>query len=340
VLLSIAATVGKAILVGMDACIHDGFVAFSELRLDGEFLYYLLSAKGSQLAGLGQTGTQKNINSAIVSSSAVLLPPAGEQRKIASILSSLDDAIEATQAVMEQLGVVKRAMMAEFFTRGLPGRHTRFNQTEIGPIPEGWEVGRVVDVGEVKLGRMRSPVYTAGSMRAYLRVANVLDGAIETSDVLEMPFENEQFERFRLKPGDILLNEGQSLDLVGRSAVYRGDPPDCGFQKTLLRFRAGASTDTDFAHSLFQWWLYSGRFSENAVQTTSIAHLTGVRFEAMLMPVPPLDEQRQIAKALAGVSDRILAERSAWRCLAQMKAALMSVLLTGEVRVKPDEEPA
>lgn len=155
-----------------------------------------------------------------------------------------------------------------------------------------------------------------------------------------MPFEDDQFEQFRLKEGDILLNEGQSLDLVGRSAIYRGAPSDCAFQKTLLRFRASEKIDTEFAQYVFQWFLYSGQFAEHAVQTTSIAHLTGVRFGAMFMPVPSLDEQRQIASTLAAVDDRSAVERESVRSMKDMKAALMSVLLTGEVRVKPDEEAA
>ena len=67
-------------------------------------------------------------------------PPLGEQRKIAAILSSVDDVIEATQAVIDQLQVVKKAMMAELLTRGLPGRHTLFKQTEIGEVPEEWRL--------------------------------------------------------------------------------------------------------------------------------------------------------------------------------------------------------
>ena len=63
-------------------------------------------------------------------------PLLAEQRKIAAILSSVDDAIEKTQAVIDQVQVVKRGLMQELLTRGLPGRHTRFKQTEIGEIPE------------------------------------------------------------------------------------------------------------------------------------------------------------------------------------------------------------
>ena len=65
-------------------------------------------------------------------------PPIREQCKIAAILSLVDDAIEKTQAVIDQVQVVKRGLMQELLTRGLPGQHTRFKQTEIGEIPEDW----------------------------------------------------------------------------------------------------------------------------------------------------------------------------------------------------------
>ena len=68
------------------------------------------------------------------------LPPLSVQRKIAAILSSVDASIEKTQAVMDQVQVVKRGLMQELLTRGLPGRHTRFKQTEIGRIPNSWEL--------------------------------------------------------------------------------------------------------------------------------------------------------------------------------------------------------
>ena len=78
------------------------------------------------------------------------MPPLPEQRKIAAILSSVDDAIEKTQAVIDQVQAVKRGLMQELLTRGLPGRHTRFKQTEIGEIPESWELlslGQLIDDG-------------------------------------------------------------------------------------------------------------------------------------------------------------------------------------------------
>src|SRR5690242_5304241 len=78
---------------------------------------------------------------------------------------------------------------------------------------EGWRLVRVEEIGEVQGGRQRNPD-AAGTPRPYLRVANVFDGRIDTSHVLEMPFTDDEFARYVLRTGDVLLNEGQSLELV------------------------------------------------------------------------------------------------------------------------------
>lgn len=165
--------------------------------------------------------------------------------------------------------------------------------------PSGWAIRRVDELGSVRSGRQRSPHFKQGSIRPYLRVANVLDGFIDTSDVLEMNFTNEEFEEFQLKLGDVLLNEGQSLELVGRSAIYRGEPAECCFQNTLIRFRPGPDILPEYAQYLFQHLMYSGQFAAIASRTTSIAHLGASRFASMRVFVPSKVEQRAIVDVIA-----------------------------------------
>ena len=74
-------------------------------------------------------------------------------------------------------------------------------------------------------------------MRPYLRVANVYEDRLDLSDVKQMNFTPNEYETFHLRDGDILLNEGQSIELVGRPAMYRGEVPGACFQNTLVRFR-------------------------------------------------------------------------------------------------------
>jgi type I restriction enzyme, S subunit len=77
-----------------------------------------------------------------------------------------------------------------------------YKQTEVGAIPEDWEVIPIGKAGQVLGGRQRSPHYSGPSSK-YLRVANVFDGFLETEDVLEMPFSAAEKEHFLLKSGDI-----------------------------------------------------------------------------------------------------------------------------------------
>lgn len=207
-----------------------------------------------------------------------------------------------------------------------------FQHTSVGCFPADWGLRPIGSVGRVLGGRQRSP-NRAGTPCRYLRVANVFDGVIDTSDVLEMPFTQTEREQFLLREGDILLNEGQSLELVGRSAIYRGDPPECCFQNTLVRFRPGSDVITEYARLVFQNYLRTGVFASIALKTTSIAHLGAGRLARLEMPVPPLAEQHAIAEALSdvdgllGTLEKLIAKKRA------IKQAAMQQLLRGETRL-------
>lgn len=167
--------------------------------------------------------------------------------------------------------------------------------SKLTPLPEGWTWTSIAQVGEVQLGRQRAPQHHYGPyMRPYLRVANVLENRIDVSDVLQMNFTPKEFETFSLRFGDILLNEGQSLELVGRAAMYRDEIPGACFQKTLLRFRPVTGVNGKFALFVFLAYLHTKVFQKISRWTTSMAHLTAERFLLMHFPLPPLAEQVRI----------------------------------------------
>lgn len=85
---SIAATVGKPTVTKIRCCIHDGFVYFENLRLDSEFLYYVL-ASGLPYGGLGKLGTQLNLNTDSIGGIPVPVPPPDEQRRIVEYLDAV-----------------------------------------------------------------------------------------------------------------------------------------------------------------------------------------------------------------------------------------------------------
>ena len=332
-LMTTRATIGACAINRVPMATNQGFQNLVPKRSTGvDFLYYLIQHHKRRLTRLAAGSTFLELSKRTVRGFRVTVPPLSEQRKIAAILSSVDDAIEKTRAVIDQVQVVKRGLMQELLTRGLPGRHARFKQTEIGEIPEDWRLFRIEQVGVVEGGRQRSPK-AQGTPRPYLRVANVYDGYIDTTSLLSMPFSEPEFARLRLVPGDLLLNEGQSKELVGRCAQYSGEPRDCCFQNTLVRFRAGERIGARFAFWVFRHYFYSGVFSAIARQTTSIAHLGVSRFANLKLAVPDLEEQAAIVEGLETLNAREEIERCRLSQLGIVKSALMSVLLTGELRV-------
>jgi len=138
VILSICATIGRPIIVNIDACIHDGFVWFDRLNssINREYWYYFLSSKEDFFKDQRQSGTQGNLNTSIVSNVFCLLPPLPEQKKIASILSSVDEVIEKTTAQVAKLKDLKTSLMQELLTRGIG--HSEFKDSPVGRIPVGW----------------------------------------------------------------------------------------------------------------------------------------------------------------------------------------------------------
>lgn len=206
--------------------------------------------------------------------------------------------------------------------------------TGAGLLPDGWEVCSVLQMGEVVTGKALA-VNASGKQRPYLRTKNVFDGRIDISDVLAMPMSDEQFAQFQVRRGDILLNEGQSLELVGRCALYLGEYPEpCAIQNQLIRFRAHRGVSAEFASYLFRYCQQTGIFARIALQTTSIAHLGGSRFGRLRLAWPQDErEQRAIAEALGdadallGALDRLLAKKR------NLKQAAMQQLLTGQTRL-------
>lgn len=219
--------------------------------------------------------------------------------------------------------------------------------TGLPDLPEGWCWATFEAVGEVDLGRQRAPQYQTGRFsRPYLRVANVKDDRLALDDVLEMDFEPEDFEHYQLRPGDILISEGQSPDLVGQSAIYRGGIDGLCFQKTLHRFRSvSGGPSPEFAQLVCRLYVRNGTFRAASSLTVNIAHLTLVRLKPLHFPVPPLDEQGEIVlrvgAALAALARLDSHARHSGKALTSLERAVLAKAFRGElVPQDPADEPA
>ena len=317
-------------------------------RLDPEYLVRWLNLPGVQLAirRFATPGVhQVNINPTNLRRVEILLPEnLREQRRIAEVLSTLDEAIEQTEALTAKYQQIKAGLMHDLFTCGVTPdgrlRATRaeaphlYKESLVGWIPREWSVVSVRECGSVQLGRQRSPDQMSGRWTTpYLRVANIFDGYIDYSDVLEMDFTPDERRTFSVRRGDILLNEGQSLALVGRCSMYEEADEKFSFQNTLVRFRVFDKQSPLFYGFLFKWFLDRGLFMRIAKQTTSVAHLGADRFARMNCISVPYGEQLRIGERLHVARSFIDENATLVAKLRRLKLGLMHDLLTGRVRV-------
>jgi type I restriction enzyme S subunit len=271
---------------------------------------------------------------------SVGLPRITEQRKIAAILSSVDEAIEATQVVLDQISVVRRAMLANLLARGLPGRHTRFKKTEFGEVPEGWAVvpldsciesGRPICYGILMPGKGHP-----GGVPV-VKVKNIKNGAIDETDILlTTPELDEQYRRSRLREGDLLLTIRGTTGRVARV-------PKALDQANITQDTARLSIRSDFCRDFIYYALQGPDLQRQVQDYTRGQAVKGINIgdvRRLVTPVPPYAEQEAIAHALGSISECVAKNRIELIQLHRMKSALLAVLLTGEVRVKPCEEAA
>jgi len=217
---------------------------------------------------------------------------------------------------------------------------------DLPELPEGWVWARIEQTGEVQLGRQRAPQFHTGpNMVPYLRVANVFEEHIDVSDVMEMHFSEEDEAAFKLAPGDILLNEGQSLEWVGRPAIFRGELQRACFTNTLVRFRPENGVLAEYALAVFLHYMHSGKFRKIAKITTNIAHLGAGRFAELEFPLPSVEEQIEVVRVLRDLTDEAHRQAAAIalalkRSTAQRQNLLRAAFSGQLVPQAPDNEPA
>ena len=260
-------------------------------------------------------------------------PPLLEQRAIAAVLDSIDDAIEGAEAVIAATERLRDALVYDLLTRGLPGQHTEWRDVPgLGSIPADWDVVRLGDVYEVQLGKMLSPKAKQGTNpKPYLTNRNVRWGDFDLRDLPEMDFNDREIGKFQLRPGDLMVCEGGE---TGRAAVWAGEIADCYYQKALHRLRP---KDQDgipkFMLAVLMFYERKGILMEHS-ERTSISHLTRERLLRMPIPNPPRPDQSTIASTLDGVGAAVEVAREELGRLRLMKESAAEALLAGQARVE------
>ena len=288
---------------------HLGLARPKGTIVDGRYLSEAMAAPASarQFARIANGITRFGLTLSATRSFPLLLPPLPEQRAIAEILDSIDEAIEATEAVIAATQRLRDALLHRLLTRGVPGWHSEWKEVRgIGVIPANWEVVRLGEVATLQRGmdlsvdkRVAGPIPVYGS--------NGISGNHNVAPILG--------------PGVITGRSGS----IGQ--VYYSETPFWPLNTTLF------VKDFHGNNRRFVYYLLSSLRLERFTASTGVPSLNRNFVHPLLLAMPPIAEQHTISKMLDSVDEAIEWGKAETQMLQSLKASTADALLTGRVRV-------
>ena len=308
-----------------------------DTQVEPRFYVYFLQAAFTLLGiyeGAGNKTTIPNLSRGRLAALQVPLPTLIEQRAISTVLSQARDAIRVQERSIVAARELKRAAMQTLFTCGLRGEPQK--DTQIGPVPESWEVSNLGSVrNRLQYGTSVKCTYNS-SKYPVVRIPNIEPQKVNLDDLKYCELSDEQAERFRLEKGDLLfIRTNGVLDRLGSCAIYSGEPANALFASYLIRARLKQDHimpefASYFLSSDFGTALVSGRATP---ASDGKYNLNTAAIDSLQLPLPSLEEQHEIAAILDAIDRKIDLHRRKRAVLEELFKALLHKLMTGEIRV-------
>lgn len=283
VIMSFKLSLGKTAITQEPVYTNEAIMAFiptEKYAVLPDYFYYLFSAKdwtkGTNRAVMGTT-----LNKATLSAVSITVPPIDEQRKIAAILDKVSDLIAKRRQQLDKLDEMVKARFVEMF--GDVIQNTKL-----------WPQYIFSDITTSRLGKMLDAKQQTGMCQyPYLANFNVQWFRFELDNLNEMDFNEADRIEFELRDGDLLVCEGGE---IGRCAVWHNEIQPYYFQKALHRVRC--KKEIVLPDYLAWWFKYNcdnKGFAAIEGAKATISHLPGAKLKALLVSVPPIEQQKQFA---------------------------------------------
>ena len=284
-----------------------------------------------QIERMSQGGIMSGLNAAIVKSVKVVIPPLPEQKKIASILTSVDEVIENTQKQIDKLQNLKKATMNELLTKGIG--HTEFKDSELGRIPKSWQI---IQLGKVTK-RFYQGINTVADKLVYhstgipiLQTKHITSGEINFSSIkyLDESTYLRYKDKFQPQKNDILLS---NIGTIGKSVLVK-KPSKYLIAWNIFLISVTSQLEPRFAHMYLQK-LDLENYYENLMTGNATKFVNKTNLSNILLTLPSITEQVEISNVMDSIVKKIELREKKLHQTQSLKKSLMQDLLTGKVRV-------
>ena len=332
ILLTSRATIGYPAINIVPMATNQGFQSLiPNEKLDVEYGYQLLLNNRGGLEKLSAGSTFLEISSNEIKKYKLPLPPLPEQKKIASILTSVDDVIETTQRQIDKLQDLKKATMNELLTKGIG--HTEFKDSELGRIPKSWEVVELLKC----VDRIVDCEHKTAPEIEYSEFFVVSTNAVRDGELVEENLYNTSKEAFDQWTARAIPAEGDVMFTreapAGESCCVPKEKNVClGQRMVLLR------PNSKILNGGFLNYFLSSDTGRNSVYQmslgTTVSRINMADINKLHVPLPLPSEQKQIAEVINGFDEKITQQKLKMKKFNSLKRSLMQDLLTGRVRVQ------
>lgn len=266
-------------------------------------------------------------------------PPLAEQTKIAAVLSAVDAAIETTRAVIEQTEQMRAGLLQALLSFGI--EHKRMRDSAVGRIPIDWEVsslGQFLPKGSVQNGLYRPASDYGEEGFPIVRIDSFQHGEVaDLGDLRRVQLEAREAERYAIEEDDLVINRVNSLTHLAKCAIMPAPTEATVYESNMMRLRLPKDIGLEprFLHAVLALPYAWNHFQVRAKKAIAQASINQGDVRALAVPVPPIDEQREIAARLADARVVSSEQKRSLAQLEHLKAGLLQDLLTGAVRVTP-----
>lgn len=295
-------------------------IRFTRGDVNKMFLFYLLKTKENYLSGQTQGTGVPHIDKNVLENLKVTLPPLPEQKAIAEVLSTADEAIQKSNEIIAKTELLKKGLMQELLTKGI--KHKEFRDTEIGKIPKEWDVVRLGDEKITDMVMGQSP--PSSTYNYQHEGLPFLQGNAEFGRTYPTPLKHTTTPLKIAEKEDILISV--------RAPV--GDINLAPFKLCMGRGLAAIRFKKDYNLFYFYWFQKMKSFIENIGKGSTFKAITKDDLENLKIPLPSLPEQQKISLILSTVDKKLELERKRKEQFERIKRGLMNDLLTGNKRVK------
>ena len=338
ILLSMYATIGETAINTIPVTTNQAILAIiPKDNFDTVFGAYILKYNDQRLIMQNIQSTQKNVNKGIVDNFKIPLPPLPEQQKIAAVLSAVQEAKEKTQAVIDATKALKKSMMKHLFTYGpVPPEETEdvpLKETEIGKVPEEWEVVKLGEVFEFSK-KPKNLKINDNDLIPFIPMEMISDTNQSIKYWEEKSYSEIPSGSFVFKNDIIIAKITPSFE-NGKQAILDKLPLDYGYATTEIwaLHPKNENVITQYLYYYLKVDPIRMNLAGKMEGSTGRQRLPKHVLENLSLPLPPLPVQQKIASILSAIDAKIEAEENKKQALEELFKTLLNNLMTAKIRV-------